>query len=296
MADVRLPLSDVGGANFDMGDSTAPAAKPAEKKSKSLSARWLFDAALMSSPIDLSALVTLSQKNPAAIVKEVGLLNRMVEVCLNSGKNKRVDKDTRLDVLQVLGNIARTDDAAVLAHVQKVLGGVSEWFDEYLRAEESGGREDGDASDEDAAAPPPEKEPELHKAMLVLLCRAYAYGLKTDDVLELCGGDRALALETVVGLLEDGETLVTEVAQKRAPGEDGGRAVWEQQTVAQAYEKPLIVQVCRLLRGFTHPDTYFQATEDGFYYLEAGVELPARSVDEARAEHGFFFQFAVGSF
>ena len=41
--------------------------------------------------------------------------------------------------------------------------------------------------------------------MLVLLCRAFDYKLKTEDLLELCRGHRKLALETVTGLLEDGE-------------------------------------------------------------------------------------------
>ena len=33
---------------------------------------------------------------------------------------------------------------------------------------------------------------------------------------------------------------------------------WEHELVCQRYEKPLILQMCRLLRGFTHPGTYFE--------------------------------------
>lgn len=31
--------------------------------------------------------------------------------------------------------------------------------------------------------------------------------------------------------------------------------------VCGRYEKPLMLQICRLLRGFTHPGTYFEASE-----------------------------------
>jgi hypothetical protein len=50
----------------------------------------------------------------------------------------------------------------------------------------------------------PSQEPELHKMMTLLLARAWEYRLKTEDVLELTGGNRLLALETLVSLLEDG--------------------------------------------------------------------------------------------
>ena len=255
---------------------TVPRAAPSGPVSKprkaGLSARWQFDAALLSQPIDLSALVTLSQTSVAAFTEDPGLLNRMVDLILNSDKKRGVDKDSRLDVLVILGNIARDEDAR--AEVQRVLETVSSWFDEYMHAEESGSG--GDPEDGEA-------EPELHKAMLVLLCRAYNYSLQAQDVLELCGGDRVLALETVVGLLEDGEQTMTEIEQKRAAA-DGQRAVWEQKFVSLRYEKPLIAAICSLLRGFTHPDTYFQATEDGFYFLEAGVALPTHSIEKFSEE------------
>ncbi len=91
----------------------------------------MFNAALLSSPVDLSALVALSRDDPAAILGEVGLLNKMVEKCLNaSEKSMKVDKDTRLDVswfmmssfgclmprrflaqvLLILANLCKSDD------------------------------------------------------------------------------------------------------------------------------------------------------------------------------------------
>ena len=253
-----------------------PRAAPPAKKTK-LSPRWVFDAALLSSPIDLSALVDLSKADPEPIAAAHGLLERMIDVCLNSDKKRGVDKDTRLDVLLVLGNVARVPTDEARARVQQVLGGVSEWFDGYLR------REEGDA----AVAAAAERElagdddgdddngPELHKAMLVLLLRAYDYALKTDDLIELCAGERLLALETIVGLLADGEDVVEEVVQRKG-AKEGQRAVWEKKAVGLRYEKPLVVALCGLLRGFTHPDTYFNATEEGFYYLEVTTN-PANS-------------------
>jgi hypothetical protein len=109
--------------------------------------------------------------------------------------------------------------------------------------------------------------------MLLVLSRAYQYELRTEDLLELAGGDRQLALESVVGLLEDGETVLTEITQKSAPGE-GQRGQWEQKLTTVRHEKALVEQMCRLLLGFTRPDTYFASLEDGFYFMEAGLELP----------------------
>ena len=75
---------------------TVPRAAPSGPVSKprkaGLSARWQFDAALLSQPIDLSALVTLSQTSVAAFTEDPGLLNRMVDLILNSDKKRGVDK------------------------------------------------------------------------------------------------------------------------------------------------------------------------------------------------------------
>ena len=95
--------------------------------------------------------------------------------------------------------------------------------------------------------------------MLLLLCRCYDYRLKTEDVLELTRGDRTLALETVVGVLEDGETYATELVQRARPA-SGQVGQWEHELVTKRHEKPLILQTCRLLKGFTSAPTYFADT------------------------------------
>ena len=55
--------------------------------------------------------------------------------------------------------------------------------------------------------------------MVLLLARCWDYRLKTEDVLELCQGNRRIALCTVVGILEDGETYSTELKQRQRPGQ-----------------------------------------------------------------------------
>lgn len=96
--------------------------------------------------------------------------------------------------------------------------------------------------------------------MVLLLARCWNYQLKAEDVLELTRGDRVLALSTVVGLLEDGETFTTELRQRQKP-KPGQLGQWEHFTVYEKYEKPLLLQICRLLRAFTHPTTYFGTDE-----------------------------------
>jgi hypothetical protein len=79
--------------------NTAAAGGGAAATSKAITPTWIFNAAMLSDPVDLSALVTMSREKPDAILNEVGLLNKMVEKVLNAPlSNKRVDKDTRLDV------------------------------------------------------------------------------------------------------------------------------------------------------------------------------------------------------
>lgn len=172
----------------------------ATKKNKTLSPSWLFNAAMLSSPVDLSSLVTLSRDDPDAILQELGLLNKMVEKVLNADASKaagkRVSKSTRLDLLLILANCCRySEDEFATEHIRKVLGGVSTWFEAYLEQHEASPSRHGKLR----------SNPELHKAMLLLLARAYDYKLRTEDLLELTGGDRNLALESVLGILEDGE-------------------------------------------------------------------------------------------
>ncbi len=76
----------------------------------------------------------------------------------------------------------------------------------------------------------PGAEPELNKAMVLLLARCWDYRLKTEDVLELTQGNRKIALCTVVGLLEDGETYSTELKQRQKPGQ-GKMGQWEHELV-----------------------------------------------------------------
>jgi hypothetical protein len=208
-----------------------------------LTAKWQLDAALLSRPVDLTALVSMSKADPIKFTTD-NTLERLVASLLNEKNAKKSDHDTKLDVLSILANVAGSSTEAN-AVVSNALQAVSEWFDEYIATTEVD----------------PGQEPELHKAMVLLLCRCWEYKLKTEDVLELTQGNRRVALCTVVGLLEDGETYSTELKQRQAPTV-GKMAQWEHELVCQRYEKPLLLQICRLLRGFTHPGTYFEASKD----------------------------------
>lgn len=207
-----------------------------------MTAKWQLDAALLSRPVDLTALVSMSKSAPDNFLED-NTLHRLVNSLLNEKNSAKSDKDTKLDVLNILANVAASKTA--VAEVRVALQGVSEWFDEYMAKEEA----------------QPGQEPELHKAMVLLLARCWEYKLKTEDVLELTQGNRRIALCTVVGLLEDGETYSTTLVQRQTPGQ-GRMGQWEHELVCQRYEKPLLLQICRLLRGFTHPGTYFEASTD----------------------------------
>ena len=150
--------------------------------------------------------------------------------------------------------------------------GVSTWFEKCCELEKK-------ATPSGAVKP----DPELHKAMLVLLARAFEYKLKTEDLLELTGGNRSIALESCVGVLEDGEVIVTEIAQKAKP-QDGKRGQWEEKAAVIKHEKELVLQMCELLQGFTRAESYFSSLEDGFYYMEAGLELPEYCIDQFGVE------------
>lgn len=138
-----------------------------------------------------------------------------------------------------------TSDETKLEQTRMALNGVNEWFDDYMAREESR-----------AADTERNVEPEIHKLMLLLLSRLYDYKLKTEDLFDLVRMDKILGLETVVGLLEDGETYTTELHQKQAPS-TGRMGQWEHKLVCHRHEKPLVLQLCRLLRGFTLPASYF---------------------------------------
>lgn len=245
-----------------------------------LTAKWQLDAALLSRPVDLTALVTMSRSDPECFLsssnggsdsKDGGhILLRLVTSLLNEKNPKKSDKDTKLDVLNILANVA-TGSKQALGEVRDALTGVSEWFDEYMSSEESA----------EAGG-----EPELNKGMVLLLARCWEYRLKTEDVLELTQGNRKIALCTVVGLLEDGETYSTELIQRQKPGQ-GKMGQWEHELVCQRYEKPLLLQICRLLRGFTHPGTYFETSE--------GKELTLYSVEEFAIEMDTLLEITLRS-
>lgn len=151
-----------------------------KQTSVKLSAKWQLDAALLSRPVDLTPLVTLSKSHPEKFTED-DTVHRLVSVLLNEKNSNKSDKDTKLDVLNVLSNVAAGPSEAV-AIVRVALQGISEWFDEYIATEES-----------DSAV-----EPELHKAMVLLLARCWDYKLKTEDILELTHGNRRIALCTIV--------------------------------------------------------------------------------------------------
>eukprot|EP00600_Ochromonadales_sp_CCMP1393_P006441 CAMPEP_0174969156 /NCGR_PEP_ID=MMETSP0004_2-20121128/8576_1 /TAXON_ID=420556 /ORGANISM="Ochromonas sp., Strain CCMP1393" /LENGTH=636 /DNA_ID=CAMNT_0016218555 /DNA_START=144 /DNA_END=2051 /DNA_ORIENTATION=- len=229
-----------------------------------LSAKWQLDAALLSRPVDLTALVTMSRSTPEKFLED-STLNRLVTSLLNEKNDKKSDRDTKLDVLNILANVAIASKTAVTV-VRGALQSVSEWFDEYMVGEEDH-----------------TQEPDLHKAMVLLLARCWDYKIKTEDVLELTHGNRKIALCTVVGLLEDGETYSTELKQRQKP-EAGKMGQWEHELVVHRYEKPLLLQICRLLRGFTHPGTYFDSSSSSSSNGSAGADIALFSVERFAEE------------
>jgi hypothetical protein len=59
----------------------------------------------------------------------------------------------------------------------------------------------------------------------------------------------------------DGETYSTELVQRQKPS-TGKVAQWEHELVCRHHEKAMLLQLCRLVRGFTHPTTYFSEHSD----------------------------------
>jgi len=142
-------------------------------KSVKLTAKWQLDAALLSRPVDLTALVTMSRASPEMLIDD-NTLHRLVSTLLNEKNDKKSDKvtsnilphhtpshlfitsnyphltspssltflqnaqDTKLDVLNILANVA-TGSRAAVAEARTALQGVSEWFDEYMAQEETTG-------------------------------------------------------------------------------------------------------------------------------------------------------------
>jgi len=121
------------------------------KKGVKLSAKWQLDASLLSRPVDLTPLVAMSRNHPQAFLED-DTMHRLVSLLLNEKNLNKSDKvnylhnfktssypnaqDTKLDVLNILANVAGGSKEAV-AEVRVALHGISEWFDEYIANEES---------------------------------------------------------------------------------------------------------------------------------------------------------------
>jgi hypothetical protein len=158
---------------------------------------------------------------------------------------------------------------------------VSEWFEHYMMEEDGISSIPGDIrliSDIE--------DPTLHKCMLIMLSRTFDYKvssiiqlfscssqttrtnyplssshqLKSEDLLELTNQDTILGLATVVGVLEEGFQEITTIRKKR-DATNGKVAQWEQGVAYKPHEKKLVLQMCRLLVGFTQPGTYFKTSE-----------------------------------
>ena len=94
-----------------------------------------LDAALLSRPVDLTALVSLSRTDPEGFSGD-STLTRLISVLLNEKNEKKSDKDTKLDVLNIFANVAKGSKKA-RADVCVALAGISDWFAEYIAAEEA---------------------------------------------------------------------------------------------------------------------------------------------------------------
>ena len=84
--------------------------------------------------MDLTALVSLSRSDPEGFIAD-NTLNRLISVLLNEKNEKKSDKDTKLDVLNIFANVAK-GGRRVKTEVCEALNGISEWFDEYIATEE----------------------------------------------------------------------------------------------------------------------------------------------------------------
>ena len=99
-----------------------------------LGAKWQLDAALLSRPVDLTALVSLSQTSPDDFYED-DTLARMVKLLLNAESDKKADKDTRLDVLTILSNLAASSEGKRRDDIREALDGVNDFMEQYLEKE-----------------------------------------------------------------------------------------------------------------------------------------------------------------
>ena len=77
-----------------------------------LTAKWQLDAALLSRPVDLTALVSMSRTSPEKFTVD-DTLHRLVSMLLNETNTAKSDKDTKLDVLNILANVSAGPKKAV---------------------------------------------------------------------------------------------------------------------------------------------------------------------------------------
>lgn len=77
--------------------------------------KWQLEAALLSTPADLSALVSVSLSNGDAFLIDDSL-HRMVKLLLNENSDAS-DEHTKLDVLTILANLAKSPMKHVKAEV-----------------------------------------------------------------------------------------------------------------------------------------------------------------------------------
>ena len=90
------------------------------KKNVNLTAKWQLDAALLSRPVDLTALVSMSRSTPDKFLDD-NTLQRLVTLLLNEKNKVKSDKDTKLDVLNILANVAAGSKKAVAEVLMTVL-------------------------------------------------------------------------------------------------------------------------------------------------------------------------------
>ena len=73
-----------------------------------LSADWQLSAALLSRPVDLSALVALSARSPEQFV-ETSMLHRLAQL-LNSPNTAVSNKKCKIDILSIFANLSRHEE------------------------------------------------------------------------------------------------------------------------------------------------------------------------------------------
>lgn len=246
----------------NMTECTTNIQQSKKKGKTNLGAAWQLSAAMLSRPLELGPLIALSVSKPHEFT-EKGVLHKLVKL-LNKTANDEADKKSKIDILRILGNLAAHEEYREA--IKQVIMDVSEWFELYMHEQES-----ATYIPADIRLIADIEEPTLHKAMLIVLARCFDYRLRTEDLLELTDNDSVLGLATVIGVLEEGFTEVTTIRKKR-DATAGKVAQWEQGTVYSAHEKVLVVQCCRLLRGFTLPGSYISSkTEE---------EVSEKSIEE----------------